>query len=200
MASSIISILALLFTIGSFYWVFATKGRLHTYEPYSYTARVFEDNLLTLRLPLVLANSGARPLVVQDLRLFFFHDDGRTISFKWSRSFTSLRKPNSEETSELPAIFVVTGRSAGQYFLEFQPVLPVFRIEQIEYRVRVEAKLTNHEKWKSITEFKLRAKNIPKGVRGNQTYSNAPIILNEEEEIEIQAIRDEIRSRDSSSE
>ena len=154
---------------------------------------MFEEKLLRLRLPLVLENLGARALVIQNLRLIFLHEDGSMLDFKWSQTFTTL-KPISQEVKELPAIFVIAGRTASQFFFEFKPILPIFEIEPIEYRLRIEAKLTNHNRWKKITEIKFRAQNIPKGAKGNLSYSNAPIMHNKEEEKRNQLLRAEIRS------
>ena len=68
-----IASLALLFTVGSFWWLNARQGRLKSYEPQSFAACRIPDKLRLL-FPLVLYNSGATPIVVQDMRLTFLRN------------------------------------------------------------------------------------------------------------------------------
>src|SRR6266496_3174530 len=69
-ASIAVASLALVFTIGSFWWLNARQGRLKSFEPQSFAACRTPD-ILRLRFPLVFYNTGAKPIVVQDMRLSF---------------------------------------------------------------------------------------------------------------------------------
>jgi hypothetical protein len=64
-AAVAISVLALLFTVGSFLWLHAPPGSLRAARPRVYA---FADKV-RLRLPLVFFNIGAQALIVDDLRL-----------------------------------------------------------------------------------------------------------------------------------
>jgi hypothetical protein len=65
-----IASLALLFTVGSFWWLNARQGRLKSSEPQSFAACRTPDKLRLL-FPLVIYNSGATPIIVQDMQLNF---------------------------------------------------------------------------------------------------------------------------------
>ncbi len=49
----VVAILALLFTVGSFWWIQARRGRLQTFPPLSY-AGAFTEQEVIVSLPLVL--------------------------------------------------------------------------------------------------------------------------------------------------
>jgi hypothetical protein len=66
----VIAVAALVFTIGSFWWMNARTGRLIVTAPRSY-AITTQENRMILLLPLVFYNSGPVPYVVRDLRVRF---------------------------------------------------------------------------------------------------------------------------------
>jgi len=68
-AALVISGLALLFSVASFYWMNWRRGRILVGPPKSFAAVGSQDAKLIIRLPLVFFNSGAIPIVVQDLQL-----------------------------------------------------------------------------------------------------------------------------------
>src|SRR4051794_22875759 len=79
-----ISVMALLFTVLSFWWLHARPGRLRTYEPTTWAAHVGRDRS-RIRLPLVLHNTGAATLVVIGLRLRFV-EGGELMAWEWTRT------------------------------------------------------------------------------------------------------------------
>lgn len=79
--------LALFFTIGSFYWLQARKGRLKLYPVVTFSGYRNKSRLV-LRLPVILFNSGACPRVITALRLVTTDDTGTKIV----RGCHSLRK------------------------------------------------------------------------------------------------------------
>lgn len=71
-ASLLVASMALVFTIGSFWWLNGRRGRLKSFEPHSFALGIMPADLVVLlRFPLVLYNTGATPIVVQDIRLTF---------------------------------------------------------------------------------------------------------------------------------
>lgn len=68
--SLLIACLAFAFTIGSFWWLHARQGRLEGFEPHSFAACV-TPMLSRFRFPLVLYNTGAKPIVIQNMRLWY---------------------------------------------------------------------------------------------------------------------------------
>ena len=69
----IISTLALLFTIFSFWWMNWRTGILRVGTPRSYAAFGSVENKMVLEFPFVFFNDGPIPIIVQNLRLVF-HD------------------------------------------------------------------------------------------------------------------------------
>ena len=71
--SVVIAVLALLFTISSFWWIQVRRGGITIYPSSTY-AGSFGPNKLVLIPPLVLYNTGPAPLVVLGLRMRINHN------------------------------------------------------------------------------------------------------------------------------
>ncbi|MCX5095795.1 hypothetical protein OOK36_44660 [Streptomyces sp. NBC_00365] len=99
--AAVVSVCALVFTVSSFWWINARQGRLKTWEPHSFAA-IFNYSLVRLRLPLVLHNTGAKPIVVQDLRLTFPDEPASHLPLLWMYSPSRLQ-PGPDEELKLPA-------------------------------------------------------------------------------------------------
>lgn len=67
-AGVLVAVSALLFTTGSWWWLHARKGRLKVAEVHNFSGYVNAD-VLSVRLPLLFENTGARPRVIHYLRL-----------------------------------------------------------------------------------------------------------------------------------
>jgi hypothetical protein len=170
-----IAILALMFTIGSFWWLQARQGKLRSYQPYSLAYSQVANQAL-LRFPLVLYNTGAKPIIVQDLRLSF-PAESRVAPLPWRTSRLRL-KPTADDGSTLPAPFAVPGRQAQQHFIEFgsdsMDPLPGIDFKEGEYRVLIEVLLGHKKKWKQLLSFPLGAKQI-KHLSSYTAYSNTAL-------------------------
>lgn len=154
----IVAACALLFTVASFWWINARQGRLRSYEPHSFASAVSGERV-HIRLPLALHNTGAKPIVVQNLRLRFLDEPALAIGLPWQITRTQLR-PIPEDYEDMPAVFAVSGRSVVQKYVEFVETVPGFALDQREYAVTVEAKLGHRKNWVPLVKFQLRAQNI----------------------------------------
>lgn len=67
-SGAVIAVFALLFTVGSWWWLHARKGNLKVADVHNFSGYVNTDSLI-IRLPLLFENPGARPRVVRYLRL-----------------------------------------------------------------------------------------------------------------------------------
>ncbi|MET9926393.1 MULTISPECIES: hypothetical protein [unclassified Streptomyces] len=172
-----VAILALIFTIGSFWWLHARQGHLKAYEPHSFAAAANQQVTL-LRFPLVVLNTGAKPIVVQDLRLIFPDEPGVPLPLPWRTSRSQIM-PKPDDGHALPAVFAVAGRGAEQMFIEFGAPFPGFVPEARNYRVVIEARLGHRKGWRSLLTFTWHAARM---TTPNQyiTYSNSPHDLSEE--------------------
>ncbi|MFJ5530275.1 hypothetical protein [Streptomyces sp. NPDC093261] len=175
--ASVVSVCALVFTVASFWWINARQGHLKSWEPHSFAA-IVHPSLACLRLPLVLHNTGAKPIVVQDLVLTFPHEPASHLPLLWKSSPSRL-EPGPGEELKLPAGFAVAGREAKQLFIEFEAPFSGFVAEARDYTVRIEARVGHRRGWRPLLTFTLRAANIIDPDRYT-VYSNAPLELTKE--------------------
>ncbi len=173
----VISALALLFTVGSFWWLHARRGQLISFEPHTYAAAITREPGVRIRLPLVLYNEGATPIVVQNLRLSFPGEPNST-ELPWITLRHQI-KPEKGESYDFRSVFAVGGRTAHQIFPEFGAASLGFTLEAKDYPVLIEAKLGHEKKWRQLLIFTLRAGYLTEP--GHYiTYENVPDNLPEE--------------------
>ncbi|MFF4566363.1 hypothetical protein [Streptomyces sp. NPDC001435] len=176
--ASVVSACALLFTVASFWWLNARQGRLKAWEPHSFAA-IVHSSMARLRLPLVLHNTGPKPIVVQDLILTFPDEPASHLPLLWVSSPSRLQ-PGPDEEATLPAGFVVAGREAQQLFLEFEAPFSGFLPETRDYKVQIHARVGHRKGWRPLLTFTLRAANIVDPDRYT-VYNNAPVELTKED-------------------
>jgi hypothetical protein len=194
--SVLMASLALAFTIGAFWWLNARQGRLKSFEPHSFAAWCgFQEAglVVLLRLPLVLYNTGAIPIVVQDIRLSLPREPHSTLPLRW-RTTRSQIMPKDSDAPELAAVFSVPGRTAQQMFIEFGGTFPGLVPEARDYQALIEIKLGHRKKWKHIIQFSLRAGHIT-SIDHYITYRNAAYDLTPGLIAEAEASLKEFRKR-----
>jgi hypothetical protein len=158
--------------VGSFWWLNARQGKLTIFEPHSFAAAVTGSAVLLLRFPLVLYNTGPKPIVVQNLRVTFPDVATSLQPLPWRTSRRAL-KPDPSDDPQMPAVFAVPGRAAEQHFIEFGGPFPGFQLEAKDYRVRIEGLLGHKKGWRPLLEFTLRAGHITYP-DSYITYGNSP--------------------------
>ncbi|MEV6654507.1 hypothetical protein [Streptomyces sp. NPDC051219] len=173
-----LSICALLFTIASFWWLNARQGCLRSWQPHSFAA-IVHGSVVRLRLPLVLHNTGAKPIVVQDLRLTFPDEPASHLPLLWTSSPSRLQ-PGPDEEPELPTGFVVAGRQAQQLFIEFEAPFSGLVPKARDYKVRIQVRVGHRKGWRSLLTFTLRTNNIIHPDRYT-VCNNAPLELTKED-------------------
>lgn len=169
----IIPVLALVFTVVAFWWLFMRPGRLTVPTPSTYATP--PGPTLRLRLPLVFVNRGALPYVVADLRVLV---DGEH-EFHWS-SVRSKISPAIDDFVDAAAPFSVKGRDARQMFIELGQVPPEWRPEPGEsYALRVEARNGAGE-WRRLVEFEwfapMRVDLMASNVAHRNAASGGPLL------------------------
>lgn len=149
----VISILALLFTVFSFYWMNWRRGELIISAPRSYAAKGSQTDLLLIELPLVFFNSGPIPIVVQNLRLMLSDEQppGKPLRF-----IATVEKIGTSEGRTFAMQFPVRGREATRLICEFQrgPGSLVFKPRI--YPIELQGKLDQNETWETLCSFVLR--------------------------------------------
>jgi hypothetical protein len=166
--SLLIACLALAFTAGSFWWLHARHGSLKSFEPHTFAAggSPYQSRV---RFPLVLYNTGAAPIVVQDLRLWF-PGNGSTV-LPWTTTRSQLMPASGDEPA-LPAVFSLPGRTAQQMFIEFG-VPGAAAVPDRDCQAQIDVKLGHREGWGRLIAFTFRATRIT-DPNHYITYSNRP--------------------------
>lgn len=186
-----IASLALLFTVGSFWWLNARQGRLKSSEPQSFAACRTPDKLRLL-FPLVIYNSGATPIIVQDMQLNFPRNHAGRRLYRGQRHALSSRQLMTGWT--FPAVFSIPGRSAQQMFIEFGGPFPDVTPLARDYQIRIEVKVVHRKRWKHLVTFTLRAAHVTHPER-YITYSNSAHDLTEETVRESKAALERLTSK-----
>jgi hypothetical protein len=144
-----VAALALVFTVASFWWIQVRRGRLVSYEPQTYSGYTMSGGF-RFRLPLTIYNTGARALVVIDLRLSFVEQNVTVPVISFRRTI----KATSGDVEDFAHPFAIPGRSAVSRFVEFgtnhwAPDPDTW------YRLRVEVRTGDDGDWSELLEFKL---------------------------------------------
>lgn len=110
--ADVLPFVALGLTLASFWWIWLRRGRLRVSAPLVYASATGAQQV-RIRFPLVLHNTGAIPIVVDNMRL---HLDGR--EWEWMTVRSTLR-PRQDDFADFAKPFAVAGRSALELVAEF---------------------------------------------------------------------------------
>ena len=146
----IISSLALLFTLYSFWWMNWRLGNLVVSAPRTYAAGT-GDNKLLIEIPLVLYNSGPKPIIVENLQLRFQDEQ-----FKIPPLFfnATVDKLGTDENRAFATQFAVPGNKTLSLICEFQARTD-FKFGEAEYLLSLEARI-NEKDWVLVKEFEIK--------------------------------------------
>jgi hypothetical protein len=140
----VISVLALLFTLASFWWLHARRGSLVAANPETYA---FVDGF-RLRFPLAFFNDGAIPLLVTDLRMVV----SGVGEVPWTTTRSQLR-PESVDEPAFPTPFAVGGRDTKELVVEFGEESGWLPDPGARHDLRLEAKTHPEDSWQEIASF-----------------------------------------------
>lgn len=171
-----IAFLALVFTASSFWWLHARKGRLVGYAPSSFTANVTADSL-TLRIPVVLYNSGARGRVVRELRLVLTNSESEYV-LRWNDFRTSLRATDANKApdfADFASGFPVPGRQAERRFVSFigKATAP-WPLEPVDYQSMLQARIDQSDEWSVVSSFTLHLWHVTDNLSDYSSHYNTP--------------------------
>ena len=166
------------------------KGGLKSYEPQSFAACRIPDKLRLL-FPLVIYNSGATPIVVQDMRLTFPEESRWKAPLPWTTTRSQL--PPSSDGWTFPAVFSIAGRTAQQMFIEFGGPFSIVTPLARGCRIRIEMKVAYRKRWIQLVTFTLRAAHVTDPER--YITSNSAHDLTEETVRESKAALERLISR-----
>ncbi len=174
-AALAVSLMALSFTLVSFWWLHARPGRLQTYEPTTWAAFVDRERS-AIRLPLVLHNTGAATLVVIGIRLRFI-EGGELMAWEWTRTRVD---PKADDIEDATAPFSIPGGETHELVPEFKGAFPGVVPDPRAYPVAIEVLSSLSNDWGEILSFDLQLKNLIHPAN-YIVYTNQPDYLADQE-------------------
>lgn len=114
--SVFIALLALGFSVGSFWWIHARSGSLITYPVVAFAGAV-SGSEFQVRIPVVIHNSGAAPAVVRAMKLTYVGTDGQVHTMQ-SQTFLKTIDPSNSHSDFVHA-FAVPGRTVETKYVKF---------------------------------------------------------------------------------
>lgn len=115
-ASVVVASSALVFTVGSFYWLQARKGRLKLFPVSTFSGAAAEPAFF-LRVPIMIYNTGAKPRVVSGIRLRFRGDAATLLE---CHTFRSSVVPKEGDIEDYAHPYVVPGRNVVTKIAHFR--------------------------------------------------------------------------------
>ena len=145
-----IALASLLFTVASFWWMSARRGRIARVRAPNAFALLSTSAQLLLHLPLVLFNTGAAAIVVENLRIRI---PGLRTPAPWAISRRTFYSRDASDHA-FPFGVPIGGRATAQLFVEFMLSRPGLTLESgRSYPLDVDALVRG--KWTTIVRFQL---------------------------------------------
>ena len=150
----IISVSALGFTIFSFWWMNWRKGNVVLSSNLRTYAACASGSKLIIELPLILHNTGAIPLVVENLRLCFpkIKEDENHLFFN-----ATVAKLGTDNDRAFAQPFSIQGGNVVEMICEFQNTSTSFCFEEGDYNFEVQAILGDESKWRTLKTYTIHA-------------------------------------------
>lgn len=146
----LISVLALSFTVISFWWMNWRKGNLNVGVPRAYAARGSRQDALVVELPFVFFNDGPTPIIVQNLRLVLADEQPAPNALTF---MATVEKLGTDEGRAFATQFPVRGREALRLVCEFQRRPGNLAFERGIYNFELQAILNNFNTWETLCSF-----------------------------------------------
>ena len=150
--STIVSIAALLFVVFSFWWMYWRRGHLIVSTPLSYIAAKTNNTGLLVELPLSFYNTGALPIIVDNLYLII-NQKSSQIELYINATRDHLGAKEQKPVTQ----FVVDGGKTTMNIFSFLVSDRLIEVDKGEWDCHLFGKL-NSKKYKSLLKFKLYVK------------------------------------------
>lgn len=172
-ASLIVSAAALIFTVGSFYWLQARKGQMRAQKVSTFSGAIRPDGVF-LRLPIMIYNTGAKPRVVSGLRLRFCGGEQEVLE---CQTFRTGLEAKTGDTQDFFHPYVVPGRGIDTKFAQFQGRYLPHRFGDEPTFFDIEVQCEGSPKWKAIGRVEVHTEIMHTAIY--ITYSNNPGVWTE---------------------
>ncbi len=165
----IVALRAIAFTSTSFWWLHARSGALEAARPQVYA---FVD-IVRLRLPLAFFNTGARALLVSDLRVVI-GDQPERMPLLWITTRSVLQPGGADDRFAFATPFAVQGRNTREIIAEFGDNFDWTPAPGSRHELRLQALVHPSEAWTDVTTFEWWAPPSAELMHRYMAYRNAP--------------------------
>lgn len=147
-----VAVLALAFTLAFFWWLNVRKGSITATQPRAY-AFVDSGAILRLRFPFAFFNTGAKALIMGDMRVVLDGEPGRP-GLRWVTTRDRLR-PESDDGLAYPTPFSIVGRGTREVIAEFEPSADLNWSPPpgIRHRLQLQAQIHPKDEWVDLVSF-----------------------------------------------
>ena len=170
---ALVSVLALGFTVASFWWLYARRGHIRSTSTPTDFALLTTFAVFSLRIPVTFRNTGARGIAVRNMRLWFL-DLKHPLEVPWRSTKKQLQPWHDDQSFGPPAPFIIGGREAHVLVAEFATPLPGFVLAPGKHSVRVDVDDDSQKQnaWRELMRFDLHVPPPPADLGKYLVYSN----------------------------
>jgi hypothetical protein len=148
-----VSGMALAFTILSFWWLHARRGKLIIAPPRAFAVANKADGLLLVQLPLVFYNDGPASQIVHNLRLTVVQGKHQSPILYFNNTVPDLAIGGDRQWARQ---FIIEGRKAHAVVCAFQNDARDFVFQDKDCYAKLEARLNQDRKWRTVLTFSLQ--------------------------------------------
>jgi hypothetical protein len=147
-----VAVHALVFAVASFWWLNARKGSITATQPRAYAFGGWGAQS-RLRFPFAFFNTGAKALIVADMRVVLDAEPGRP-ELRWLTTRDGLR-PETDDSFAYATPFSIAGRGTREVVAEFEPGSSLNWSAQagISHRLRLQARIHPKDEWVDLVAF-----------------------------------------------
>ena len=147
----LISLIALSFTIYSFWWMNWRRGKLRVSPPRIFGAYCSQKSKLVLHIPFLFFNDGPKPIIVNNLRLIF---EDETV-FNPITFVSTLNSVGDTNNKAFSSQFYIKGKECCTLVCEFQRIPGNLVFMRNEHWFQLQGQLNNNVEWKLLLRFHL---------------------------------------------
>ena len=151
--ATVASIVALVWVVFSFWWMHWRRGRLAISSPRSFSAAQTQDKII-VELPLSFYNTGAAPIVIDNLLLQVQHQKGTAML-----RFNATRARLGDQAQQWATQIAINGRQAVFIICSFQSRKDLDLNTGI-WNCCLLGKVDGKKDYKKIAEFTLNVKTL----------------------------------------